>query len=205
MRASWLGAFRRLSGRRACGEDERPAMRRIDALYRSVPSTARPVAFTLKMNRQRAQRRMRLMGIEALGPKPRTSKPTPEHRIYPYLLRDLTVERPNRVWACDISVPILGVRPEARGFFLSRGVMDWSSRAVLSWRPVEHDGHVLLPGGARGSPGAVRHSFDKLSRRSSTPTRACVQLRRWRRRRAERRRGKSSRACRNAWRWRGNV
>ena len=117
------------------GEDDAAAMRRIDALCTEHSFYgSRRIAFTLRMNRKRAQQRMRLMGIEALGPKPRTSKPAPEHRIYPYLLRDLTIERPNRVWACDISVPILGVRPEARGFFLSRGVMDWSSRAVLSWR-----------------------------------------------------------------------
>ena len=49
--------------------------------------------------------RMRLMGIAALGPKPRTSKPAPNHRIYPYLLRNLTIERANHVWAADISVP----------------------------------------------------------------------------------------------------
>ena len=48
---------------------------------------------------------MRRMGIEALGPKPRTSNPAPGHKIYPYLLRDLTISRPNQVWAADISVP----------------------------------------------------------------------------------------------------
>ncbi len=81
------------------------------------------------MNRKRVQRLMRLMGIEALGPKPRTSKPAPGHRIYPYLQRDLTVDRPNQVWACDITyVPIGG------GFFYLVAVMDWASRAVLAWR-----------------------------------------------------------------------
>jgi putative transposase len=48
---------------------------------------------------------MRLMGLEAIYPKPRTSRPHPEHKIYPYLLRDLSIERPNQVWAADISVP----------------------------------------------------------------------------------------------------
>jgi putative transposase len=48
---------------------------------------------------------MRRMGIEALGPKPRTTKPAPGHKIYPYLLRDLTIERPNQVWAADVRVP----------------------------------------------------------------------------------------------------
>ena len=87
-------------------EDDAAAMRRIDALYTEHPFYgSRRIAFELKMNRKRVQRLMRLMGIAALGPKPRTSKPTPGHRIYPYLLRDLTVDRPNQVWASDISVP----------------------------------------------------------------------------------------------------
>jgi putative transposase len=57
------------------------------------------------VNRKRVQRLIRLMGIAALGPKPRTSKPTPSHRIYPYLLCDVTIERANHVWAADIRVP----------------------------------------------------------------------------------------------------
>ena len=72
---------------------------------------------------------MRLMGIEALGPKPRTSKPAPGHKIYPYLLRDMTIERPNQVWAADI--PYI---PIGRGFLYLVAVIDWASRAVLSWR-----------------------------------------------------------------------
>ena len=59
----------------------------------------------LFVNRKRVQRLTRLMGIAALGPKPRTGKPAPGHRIYPYLLRDVTIERANHVWAADISVP----------------------------------------------------------------------------------------------------
>jgi putative transposase len=69
------------------------------------------------------------MGIEALGPKPRTSKPAPGHRIYPYLLRDMTIERPNQVWAADITYIPIG-----RGFLYLVAVIDWASRAVLSWR-----------------------------------------------------------------------
>ena len=84
------------------GEDDAAAMRRIDALYTEHPFYgSRRIAFALKMNRKRVQRLMRLMDIEALGPKPRTSKPAPGHRIYPYLLRNLTVDRPNQVWASD--------------------------------------------------------------------------------------------------------
>ena len=57
-----------------------------------------------KVNRKRIQRLMRLMGIEAIYPKPHTSRPHPEHRIYPYLLRGFTIDHPNQVWAADISV-----------------------------------------------------------------------------------------------------
>jgi len=72
---------------------------------------------------------MRRIGIEALGPKPRTTKPAPGHKVYPYLLRDLTVERPNQVWAADITYI-----PLPRGFLYLVAVIDWASRAVLSWR-----------------------------------------------------------------------
>jgi putative transposase len=81
------------------------------------------------VNRKRVQRLMRRMGIAALGPKPRTTKPAPGHTIYPYLLRDMTVERPNQVWAADITY-----LPVGHGFLYLVAVMDWSSRAVLAWR-----------------------------------------------------------------------
>ena len=64
-----------------------------------------------QVNRKRVQRLMRLMGLEALGPKPKTSRPSAQHRIYPYLLRGLTIDRPNQVWATDITYI-----PMARGF-----------------------------------------------------------------------------------------
>ncbi len=82
-----------------------------------------------KVNRKRVQRLMRLMGLEAIYPKPRTSRPHPAHKVYPYLLRNLKIDRPNQVWAADITYI-----PMARGFMYLMAVMDWNSRKVLSWR-----------------------------------------------------------------------
>lgn len=82
-----------------------------------------------KVNRKRVQRLMRLMGLDAIYPKPRTSKPHPEHRIYPYLLKGLDINRSNMVWAADITYI-----PLRRGFMYLVAVMDWHSRKVLSWR-----------------------------------------------------------------------
>lgn len=69
------------------------------------------------------------MGIAALGPKPRTTKPAPGHKVYPYLLRGMTIDRPNQVWAADITYIPIG-----RGFLYLVAIMDWASRAVLAWR-----------------------------------------------------------------------
>jgi putative transposase len=110
-------------------------MRRIDALHTERPFLgSRRIARMLgedglPINRKRVRRLMRLMGIEALGPKPRTTKPAPGHKIYPYLLRDMTIDRPNQVWAADITYIPIG-----RGFLYLVAVIDWASRAVLSWR-----------------------------------------------------------------------
>jgi putative transposase len=82
-----------------------------------------------KINRKRVQRLMRLMGLEAIYPKRRTSRPHPGHKIYPYLLRNLNIDRPNQVWAVDITYV-----PMSRGFMYLVAVMDWHSRKVLSWR-----------------------------------------------------------------------
>jgi len=82
-----------------------------------------------KINRKRVQRLMRKMGIESIYPRPRTSKPHPEHRIYPYLLKGMEINEPNMVWAADITYILM-----RRGFMYLVAVMDWYSRKVLSWR-----------------------------------------------------------------------
>ena len=82
-----------------------------------------------KVNRKRVQRLMRLMGLEAIYPKRKTSRPHPAHKVYPYLLRNLKIDRPNQVWAADITYV-----PMSRGFMYLVAVMDWNSRKVLSWR-----------------------------------------------------------------------
>lgn len=81
------------------------------------------------VNRKRVQRLMRLMDLRALYPRRRTSQPGKGHKIYPYLLRGLSIERANQVWATDITYI-----PMARGFMYLVAIMDWHSRRVLSWR-----------------------------------------------------------------------
>jgi putative transposase len=110
-------------------------MRQIDELFTAWPflgsrrMTAMLRADGLTVNRKRVQRLMRVMGIAALGPKPRTTKPAPGHKIFPYLLRDLVIDRPNQVWAADITYIPIG-----RGFLYLVAIIDWASRAVLAWR-----------------------------------------------------------------------
>ena len=82
-----------------------------------------------KVTRKTIRRLMKLMGLEALYRKPRTSKTSPEHKIYPYLLRGLEITEPNQVFASDITYI-----PMARGFVYLVAVMDWHSRYILSWR-----------------------------------------------------------------------
>jgi len=104
-------------------------LRRLDELYLDRPFFGRRrMAVTLKVNRKRIQRLMRILGIEALYPKPNLSRPAPSHEIYPYLLRNVSIERPNQVWSTDITyVPMHG------GFLYLVSLMDWFSRFVLSW------------------------------------------------------------------------
>jgi putative transposase len=83
----------------------------------------------LSVNRKRIQRLMRKMGIEGISPKRRTTLTAAGHRVYPYLLRGLSIERPNQVWCSDITfVPMRG------GFMYMVALMDWYIRYVLSWR-----------------------------------------------------------------------
>lgn len=81
-----------------------------------------------KINRKRLQRLMRQMGLEAIYPKPKTSRPHPQHKVYPYLLRNLTIDHANQVWCADITYI-----PMRRGSMYLVAVMDWYSRKVLSW------------------------------------------------------------------------
>ena len=110
-------------------------MRRLDELFTAWPflGSRRMMAMLRAeghvINRKRVQRLMRRMGIAALGPKPRTTKPAPGHKIFPYLLRNLAIVRANQVWAADITYVPIG-----RGFLYLVAVIDWASRAVLGWR-----------------------------------------------------------------------
>jgi putative transposase len=117
------------------GADDLAVMRRIDELHLELPFYgSRRMMFELNkegrgVNRKRVQRLMRVMGIEALVPRPGTSKAAPGHRIYPYLLRGLAITEPNHVWASDITYI-----PMAHGFLYLVAIIDWASRAVLAWR-----------------------------------------------------------------------
>jgi putative transposase len=115
--------------------DDLAVMRRIDELHLAWPFYgSRRMAAVLRregwaVNRKRAKRLMRVMAIEAIYQKPNTSKGHPGHKVYPYLLRGLTVDRPHQVWCADITYI-----PMAKGFVYLVAVMDWFSRRVLSWR-----------------------------------------------------------------------
>jgi putative transposase len=121
--------------RRPANDNDLAMMRRLDELFTAWPFLgSRRMAAMLRseghrINRKRVQRLMRKMGIAALGPKPRTTKPAPGHKIFPYLLRDAAIDRPNQVWAADITYVPIG-----RGFLYLVAIMDWASRAVLAWR-----------------------------------------------------------------------
>jgi putative transposase len=115
--------------------EELALMRRIDALHLQWPFYgSRKLCEALRaeglhVNRKHMQRLMRLMGLESVAPKPNTSEPSPEHPVYPYLLRKLAISRPNQVWAADITYI-----PMAHGFAYLVAIIDWYSRRVLAWR-----------------------------------------------------------------------
>jgi putative transposase len=110
-------------------------MQRLDRLHLEFPFAGSRmlrgllVAEGCKIGRRHVKTLMRRMGIEALYRRPRTTKPEPGHKIYPYLLRGVEITRPNQVWAMDITYI-----PMARGFVYLAVVLDWFSRRVLSWR-----------------------------------------------------------------------
>lgn len=105
-------------------------MKRIDEQYLKTPFYgSRKMAIELGVNRKRAQRLMQRMGLEAVGAKRRTTQPAPGHKIYPYLLRNLAITRPNHVWSSDITYI-----PLRHGFLYLTAVIDWYSRYVLAWR-----------------------------------------------------------------------
>jgi len=110
-------------------------MRRMDELHLEFPFAGSRMLRDLlnkegvEIGRCRVATLMKRMGIEALYRKPNTSKPAPGHKIYPYLLRGMTIDRPNQVWAMDLTYV-----PMARGFVYLAVVIDWFSRRVLAWR-----------------------------------------------------------------------
>jgi putative transposase len=116
-------------------DDELELLTLIDAEYtrhpffgsRKIMHYLRGLGYTI--NRKRVQRLMRTLGLAGMAPGPNTSRPHPEHKIYPYLLRGIDVIRPNQVWSADITYVRL-----SRGFVYLVAIIDWYSRKVLSWR-----------------------------------------------------------------------
>ena len=109
------------------------------------------------VNRKRVRRLMQVMGLKAIYRRPRTSKATPGHRIYPYLLRGMKITRPNQVWTADITYI-----PMARGFLYLVVIMDWHSRYVLSWRlsntmDTDFCLDALEEALGKGTPGYLQH------------------------------------------------
>ena len=116
-------------------KDDLEMMNLIDAQFQETPfyGSRRMAAHLTQaghvINRKRVRRLMAIMGLVAIYPRPNTSKPHPEHKVYPYLLRDVVVSRPNQVWSTDITYLRM-----SHGFMYLVAIMDWYSRKVLSWR-----------------------------------------------------------------------
>jgi len=115
--------------------EELDLLKRLDEIFTDNPMYgSRRLQVMLKregilVGRRRIRRLMKKLGLWAVTPKPNTSRPHPEHKIYPYLLRGLTIDRPDQVWATDISYI-----PMQKGFLYLVAIMDWATRRVLSWR-----------------------------------------------------------------------
>jgi len=131
---------------RPVSDYDQELMRQIDHLHLDLPfAGSRMLRDLLKQEGYRVGRKhvatlMKRMGIEALYRKPRTTKPGAGHKIYPYLLRNLSIERPNQAWAMDITYI-----PMARGFVYLVAVLDWYTRRVLSWKvSITMDIHFCL-------------------------------------------------------------
>ena len=143
-------------------------MRLIDEQFLETPwYGSRQMARHLRRNgwcvgRHRVRRLMLKMGLAPIYQHPKTSEPHPQHKVYPYLLRHLTIDRPNQVWCADVTYI-----PMRRGFLYLVAIMDWASRKVLSLAAVEHDGCRLLRRGVGGG-----HRSLSASPRSSTPIKA---------------------------------
>src|ERR1700726_4180271 len=120
---------------RPVSESDLAIMRRLDRLHLEFPFAGSRMLRGLlasqgcKIGRRHVKTLMRRMGIEALYRRPRTTRPEPGHKIYPYLLRGMEITRPNQVWAMDITYI-----PMARGFVYLAVVLDWATRRVLAWR-----------------------------------------------------------------------
>ena len=131
---------------RPVSEEDMELMRRIDRLHLDYPFAGSRMLRDMlrqegfKVGRTHVVTLMKRMGIEALYRKPRTTRPKAGHKVYPYLLRNLTIDRPNQVWAMDITYI-----PMARGFVYLAAVVDWSTRRVLAWRiSITMDVHFCL-------------------------------------------------------------
>ena len=131
-------------------------------IYGSVPAVVagRVDRRGMPVNGKRVQRLMRAMGLRAIYRRPGASRRAPERPVYPYLLRNVRINRPNQVWAADITY-----LPMARGFLYLAAVMDWHSRYVLAWRL----SNTLETGFCAG---ALRRPWARASPRCSTPIRA---------------------------------
>src|SRR6201994_3668669 len=120
---------------RPTSADELDLLNRLDRIFTEHPGYwSRRLQVVLlregiSVGRRRIRRLMRKLGLAAVRPKRNTSKPHPEHKVYPYLLRDKTIDQPNQVWSADITYI-----PMRRGFLYLVAIIDWSTRRVLSWR-----------------------------------------------------------------------